>query len=156
MSTRSERVPLSSSERRDVVSHSCRRLGVDDRNHRRGRVRREQPVGVDRLAPLGVDADDLSTVTARHFAHPLAEDAVDADDDRVAGTDEVDEGRLHACGAGSAHGKGQGVRSPEDLAQAVIRVVEKRQELRIEVSEHRSGQCHRDFRVRVRRPGSHE
>ena len=99
----------------------------------------------------------ISTVTTRHFAHPLAEeDAVDADDDRVAGTDEVDEGRLHAGGAGSAHGKGQRVRSPEGHTQAVIRVVEKREELRIEVSEHRSGQRHGDVRVRVRRPGAHQ
>ena len=75
----------------------------------------EQPVRVDRLAPLGVDADDLGTVAARDLAHPLAEDAVDADDDRVAGPDEVDEGRLHAGGAGSAHGKGERVRRPEDL-----------------------------------------
>ena len=35
-------------------------------------------------------------------------------------------------------------------------LVEDRQELRIEVPEHRSGQRHRDFRVRVRRSRAHE
>ena len=44
----------------------------------------------------------------------------------------------------------------EDLAQAVVRAVEQRQELRIEVAEHGSGQRHGDFRVRIRRPRPHE
>ena len=35
-------------------------------------------------SPVGVDPDDLGAETARHLAHPLAEDAVDPDHDGVA------------------------------------------------------------------------
>ena len=116
----------------------------------------EQVGGVDRLAPLGVDTDDVGAVAGGDLAHPFAEDPVDAHHDRVARVDEVDEGRLHAGGAGPAHGKGECVRCPEDLAQPVVGAVEQRQELRIEVAEHRTGQRHGYFRVRIRRSRPHE
>ena len=104
----------------------------------------------------GVDPDDVGAEAVRHLAHPLAEDAVDPDDDGVAGPHEVDERGLHAGRAGPAHGQGQRVRGGEDLAQAVVRVVEQGEELRVEVAEHGPGQRHGDLRVRIRRPGPHE
>ncbi len=100
--------------------------------------------------------DNVGAMTRRHFAHPLAEHAVDADDDRVARPDEVDEGGLHAGRAGPAHRQRQCVGGGEDLTQPVVRLVEEGQELRIEVAEHGAGQRHRDFRVRVGRPRAHE
>ncbi len=111
-------------------------------------MRGEQALRVDGLAPLGVDPDDLGPVAVRHLAHAFAEHAVDADDDGVARTDEVDEGRLHAGRSGPAQREGQPVGRPEDLAQPVVRAVEDRQELRIEVAEHGAGQGHGHFGVR--------
>ena len=119
-------------------------------------MRRQQALGVDRLTPLGVDPDDLGPVAGRDLAHPLAEDAVDADDDRVARPDEVDEGRLHARRSGPAQREGQRIGRPEDLTQPVVRAVEDGQELRIEMAEHGTGQRHGDFRVRIRRSRPHE
>ena len=66
-----------------------------------------------------------------------------------AGPHEVHERRLHACRSRPADRQGQGVRRSEDLTQTIVRVVEQPEELRIEVSEHGSRQCHRDLRVRV-------
>ena len=116
----------------------------------------KQAVRVDGLAPGGVHPDDLGAVTARHLAHPLAEDAVDPDHHRITGPDEIDEGRLHARRTGPAHRQRQRVRGGEDLPQAVVGAVEQRQELRIEMAQHRSGQRHGDLRVRIRRPRPHE
>ena len=125
----------------------------DDRGRR---VSGQEPLRVDRLAPWRVDTDDLGPVASRHLAHPLAEDAVDPDHDRIGGSHEIHERSLHACRPGPADGQRQGVRRAEDPTQAVVRVVEHAEELRIEVAEHRSGQRHGDLRVRVRRPGTHE
>ena len=107
-------------------------------------------------SPFGVHADDLGAVAARHLAHPLAEDPVDPDDDGIAGPHEVHEGRLHPRRTGAADRQGQRVRGGEDLAEAVVRAVEQLQELGIEVPEHRPGQRHGHFRVRIRGPRSHE
>ena len=52
-------------------------------------------VRVEGPPPRLVDAHDVRTATARHLAHALAEDAVDADHDGVARPDEVHEGCLH-------------------------------------------------------------
>ena len=117
---------------------------------------REQALRVDGLTPLGVDPNNLGPVAVRDLAHAFPEHTVDTDDDRIARADEVDEGRLHARRSGPAERKGQGVGCPESLTQAVVRAVENRQELRIQMTEHRTGQRHGDFGVRIRRSRPHE
>ena len=68
--------------------------------------------------------DDAGAETTGHVAHSLAEHAVDPDHDGIAGPDEVHEGSLHARRPGSADRQRQGVGGGEDLAQAVVGVVE--------------------------------
>ncbi len=101
---------------------------------------RQQGVGRDGRAPGGIDPDHLGPQPIRHLAHALAEDAVHADHDRIAGPDEVDEGGLHAGRTGAADGQGQRVRGGEDLAEALVGGVEQGQEFRVEVAEDRSSQ----------------
>ncbi len=48
-----------------------------------GRVGGHDPLDVDRLTPLVVDAHDLGAVPAGDVDHALAEEAVDRDDDDV-------------------------------------------------------------------------
>ena len=45
---------------------------------------------------------------------------------------------------------------PEHPAQAVARLVEHGQEVRVQVAEQGPGQRHRHGGVRIRRPGAHE
>ena len=80
-----QRVALGRAERRDVVAHAGRGLGVHDGDDLRVRVRGEQRLGIDRLAPLGLDPHDLGAAARGDVAHALAEHAVHADDDDVAG-----------------------------------------------------------------------
>ena len=59
-------------------------------------LRVEQPLRVERPAPLLLDAHDVGAAAARHLAHAVAEHAVGADDRGVARLEQVDEARLHA------------------------------------------------------------
>ena len=102
-------VSLQRGERRDVVLHAGRRLGVHDREQPRARgaraARRAARCGSRVAAPGRLDAHDVGAAAARDLAHPLAEDAVDADDRRVARLEQVDEARLHARRTGAADRK---------------------------------------------------
>ena len=89
----------------------------------------EQAPGVDGLTPLGVNADDFGTMTGSHLAHPLAEDPVDADNDRVTRPHEIDERRLHAGRSSSTERKRQRVGSPEGMPETLIRLIQEGDEL---------------------------
>ena len=84
------------------------------------------PLDVDRLAPLVVDAHDLGAVPAGDVDHALAEEAVDGDDDDVAGRDGVDEGGLHAGRPGGRERQGAPVVGAPDVAEQVARLVHDR------------------------------
>ena len=62
--------------------------------------RLQQRVVGDVLAPVGLDLDHGGAEAAGDLHQPAAEEAVDADDDRVAGLEQVGEAALHARGAG--------------------------------------------------------
>ena len=116
----------------------------------------EDPLDVDRLAPLVLDRDDLGAAAGGDVAHPLAEEAVDRDDHDVAGVDGVDEGRLHAGGAGGAERQGARVGRAPGRAEQVAGLVHDPEELRVEVAEQRLGQGAGRLRVGVGRSGSEE
>ena len=116
----------------------------------------EQALGIEREAPLLLDAHDVGTAAARDFAHPVAEHAVRADDGGVAGLEQVDEAGLHAGRAGAAHREGQRVVGAEDGAQARHRLVHDREELGVHVPEQRTAECGDRFRVGIGRTRSEE
>ncbi len=64
-------------------------------------LRFEQPARIERVTPRRLDAHDIGPATTSDLAHPLAEHSVHTDDHRVAGLDQVDEARFHACRPGS-------------------------------------------------------
>ena len=143
-------------ERRDLVLDAGRRLGMDHRDEPSVpmlTMRIEEAMRVDRMTPRLLDTHDLGAAATRDLAHPLTEHAVDADNGLVARLDEVDEARLHAGGAGAADRQRQRVRGPKDRAQAIADLVEHREEVWIEVPEHRSLERFHDLGIRVRRPG---
>ena len=70
-----------------------------------------------------------------HVLHASAEDAVHADDDLVAGLDQVHGDAFHSRHAGTAHGKGQRIFRLENLAQHFAGLVHDGQILRIEMTE---------------------
>ena len=121
------------------------------------RMRGRERLGIDRLAPLGLDPHDLGAAPRRDVAHALAEHAVHADDDDVAGLDDVDERRLHAGRPGAADRQRQRVgrcgtpcRSRSHVSSSSV------EELGVEVAEHRPRQRLDDLGIRVARPRPHE
>ena len=61
---------------------------------------------VDYGAPFIFDAFDSRPDSGGNVFQPAAEEAIDGDDDSVAGLQEVDEGRFHAGGAVPDTGRG--------------------------------------------------
>ena len=116
----------------------------------------EEAIGLDRLTPGNVDPHDLGAAASGHVAHAGPEDAVDADHDRIAALDHVDERCLHACGTGARDRQRHGVGGAEDGAQAGARVVEDVDECGIEVPEHRARQRLDGLGIGVAGPRSHE
>ena len=151
-----ERVALAGAERLDVVAHAGRRLRVHDGDDLRRGVRGRESLWIDGLAPLGLDSHYASPATGDDIAHALAEHAVDADHDDVAGADDVDERRLHARRAGAADRQGERVGGAEHGAQPVARLVEQREEVGIEVPEQRARERLGDLWVRIAGAGTHE
>src|SRR5262249_51662675 len=73
---------LQRAQRRDLVLDAGRRLGMHDRDDarvRRGLLRVEQLLRVERAAPRRFDAYDGYTAPPRDFTHPFTEHAVDTD-----------------------------------------------------------------------------
>ena len=56
----------------------------------------EQVLGIKCPAPFGIHPDNRGAAARGNIAHPLAEHAVDADDDGVAGAQHVHDGGFHA------------------------------------------------------------
>ena len=119
-------------------------------------MRRQDLGRVEGFAPRRVHPGDDRAETARHFAHALTEDAVDPDDDRVAGSDEVDEGGLHAGRAGATEGQRQLVVGGEHDPEPLDRLVQDPEENRVEVAENGTHQRLGHLGIRIRRPRPHE
>ena len=85
-----------------------------------------------------------------------AEQPVHRDDDDVARAHGVDERRLHARRPGRRERQRAPVRRPEDLPQPLGRLVQHREEQRVEVPEQRLAEGGLRLRVGVRRAGSEQ
>ncbi len=115
-------------------------------------VRVEHLLRVDRASPGRVDPYDFRAAPAGDLAHAFAEHTVDADDRSVTRLEEIDEARFHAGRPGAADRQGQRVLGAEHESQPVGDLVEHREELGIEMPEHRPLERFHDLGIRVRRP----
>jgi hypothetical protein len=140
----------------EVRPHAGGGLGVHGGDQLRRRMGRQHPVGVDRLPPLVLDGDHLGPAPRGDVDHPLAEQAVDRDDDDVARSDRVDECRLHAGRPGRRQRQGASVGRAEQLPEPVGRLVQNPQEDRVEVTQQRLAEGDRRLRVGVGRAGSEQ
>jgi hypothetical protein len=70
-----------------------------------------------RLAPLSVDADDMTALSSHGLGDPVAEGPGDPADDAGPGSDEVGDHRLHSGAARSRDGQRRPVRGPEHVSQ---------------------------------------
>ena len=107
-------------------------------------------------APGRLDGHDGRAAALDHLRHAHAEVAVAADDDGVAGLDDVVDGGLHAGGAGAGDRHREVVLGAEDRAQGALRVVEQLDEDGVEHAD--DGLRHRavDARVHERGPGAEQ
>lgn len=71
----------------------------------------------ENVAPRHFEGVDDGSGTAHYVQHALAEDAVDAEDDLVAGFDEVGYDGFHAGHSGCGNGEGEGVFGAIDFAE---------------------------------------
>ncbi len=140
----------------DVVAHTGRGLGMNERDHRRRPVGSEQGVGVERLAPGRIHPHHLGAQALGYVAHALPEQAVDADDYDITRSGHVDERRLHACRSRPAHGQGQGVVGLEDSTEPITGLVEDGQELRVQVAEERAREGRHDLGIEIGGSGPHQ
>ena len=81
------------------------------------------------------DPFHIGAVEPRHLAHPFAEIAVAADDDRIARFHEIAEGGFHARAAGPRHRESQGVLGLKYRPQQGLFLVHQGKPLRIEISD---------------------
>src|SRR5699024_10461054 len=96
-------------ERADVALHSGGGFRVYRGHDRRIRMRRENPLNVDRLAPLVLNGDDLAAVATRDIGHPLSEQSVDRDDHDITRMYEVRERGFHPDRSGAGQREGAAV-----------------------------------------------
>ena len=102
---------------------------------------RDEPLRRDDLAHLRLDADCLRSRPLDDGDHALAEYPLDCDQCPIPWLEQVDQARLHPCTAGCGQRKGESVLGGEDRAQLLLHPVEDAEERRVEVSDHRVGQC---------------
>ena len=76
--------------------------------------------------------------TLDDIAHTIAKDTVDANEDLIAGLDDVHKGRLHAGASGSGNRDRQAILCPEKAAEHLLNIVHDAQELRVEMPDHRT------------------
>jgi hypothetical protein len=93
--------------------------------------------GGERLAPLGVDGDDLAARPLGHLAHPLPEVAVRRHEDRLAGFDEVREGGLHRRRSRPADRERVLVVGPEEVPEPRLDVLHHVEVAVVEISHDR-------------------
>ena len=116
----------------------------------------EHSLDVDRLAPFVVNGNGVGAGPADHVDHPPTKDAIDADHDGVARSDEVDNGGFHPGRPGCRHGKRQRVCGAEYRAQPNVGLIEQGDELRVEVTEHWPAERLHSLGIGVARAGAHE
>ncbi len=91
-------------------------------------------------SPGGFDFFDDGAAAFGDVDHASAEDAVDADEDFVAGFDEVDEEGFHAGGACAGDGEGHFVLGAEGLAEFGADVIHDVEEDGVEVADGGAGE----------------
>src|SRR6516225_4930696 len=91
----------------------------------------------DDATPGGLDFDDLGPAPFCDVDHACSEHAVDADNDFVAGLEQIDEAKLHAGTLGSADRKGHLVLRQKDLPEHLFEFLHHLDEKRIEVADQR-------------------
>ncbi len=120
-----------------------RRLGVHDRQQSCFGVCAlgvHESSRVQDASPLRLHRDDGGSEPTGHFRHSDPEIAMDPDDRRVPGLQQVRQGCLHSRGSGSRDRERLLIGRAEDLSQAPTHVIEQIQELGIEVSQSRRRQ----------------
>ncbi len=88
-------------------------------------------------APGFFDPFHIGAVEPRHLAHPFAEIAVAADDDRIARFHEIAEGGFHSRAARPRHRESQGVLGLKNGPQQGLFFVHQGEPFRIEISDKR-------------------
>ena len=105
-------------------------------------------------APGFFNSFHIGAVDLRHLAHPFAEIAVAADDDRIAGLHEIAEGGFHPGAAGTRHGKGHSVLRLKNRPEKDLLFVHQGEPLRIEVSDQFRTHRAQDTRMNGAGPGA--
>src|SRR5258708_15062122 len=80
-------------------------------------------VGINRTAPFGANVDGTAAATLDDVAHALAKDAVDADNNVVAGLGAVNQRCLHSSAAIAGYRNGDLIFRLENLAKHVLDIV---------------------------------
>jgi hypothetical protein len=113
---------------------------VDDRHQPRLRVALQllqQPLVGDRLAPVGLDLDDVGAVAAGDLGDPPPEVAAAGDDRGLPGLQQVGDPGLHPGGPGRLQRDQQALPGAKDPPQKLDHLQEDLVEVRVQVAEHR-------------------
>jgi hypothetical protein len=90
------------------------------------------------------------------LGEPLSEHSVDADQRRVPGLDEVEDGGLHAGAAGPRHRDGERVLGTKDRPKLPLYFVHQFQELWVQVTDQRTAHGLQHAGRHVGGPGTHQ
>ena len=111
---------------------------------------------IDHRSPVIRDHDGGRSGAGDVFLHAPAEDAVLADDHRIARLDQIDEGRFHARRSRRRDRQGQLVARLEGVLQQPFDLIHQVHEGRVEVANGRLAHGGQDARVHVRGAGAHQ
>jgi hypothetical protein len=136
-----------------------RRLAVDDHDQLRAGMVIQcllDVVGIDRFAPFTLDTDDVGSGALGDFGHPLAEQAADTHNHRLARLDCVDQGSFHPAVTGRRYCGRELVLRQEGLAQHTHDFIHDARKVRVEVTQQRLRHGVQDTRVDIDRTGPHQ
>src|SRR5438552_10502917 len=113
---------------------------MDDGDDLGAAMRVDQLLGIEGATPIDIDSHHFGSASSGDLAHTLTEHPIDTDDNCVTGLDEIDERSFHPRGASAADRKRQQVFGAKNAPQPLVRLVEKRDEIGIEMTEHGTGE----------------
>jgi len=92
-------------------------------------------IQAENFAPGAFDAAHFGAIPIGHFAQALAKISVDADKHAIARLNEVAQRGFHGGASGAGDGDGELVLSLENVAQIVLHLIHKFDELGVQVAD---------------------
>ena len=110
----------------------------------------------DRRAPCVFDNHRFAATANDVFFHAATKDAINANQNLIAGLDQIGKTGFHTGRAGRGYRKGQRVFGLISIAQQGFNLVHQLDKLRVQMADNRARHGTKHARVNIGRPGAHQ